>query len=469
MHRTLLSRLTLPANLSWFDKAWLFAPIAVWFSYRPLLRIGQNETMYFELSVSVLFVALLALLGLPHIWHERQKLARNKAVWFVGAFVAFSAISLLWTPNRTRGILTGGMLGFLFCIYLASLARKQKLQQLLPALTSLLLGSALVMSALSLVQLFVGIWLDKSQTLLCSGCTALQFGFSRPNVFMIEPQFLGSLLVIPVLVLLRRLLSSKSSNWTAVSFTVVLTALFLTLSRGAIFAGGLGGMVIMVSSFRHWRESARPVVLSFVSLIACFLLQGSAAALNPTVNTSFRGAVSASINQVSLGAVSLPEEKTPAQPTTPSSTPSKTTTEVDPNFSGYVAESTSIRVKLSKLAWQSWQSSPARILAGVGLGGSGLTIHQDFPDQVNQREIVQNEFMQTLLELGLIGLLLFTGLLIGLFWRLRSCAWLWGFVVAFIVQWNFFSGYPNALHIYLTIILLAVLPVQIMRPSRAHL
>jgi hypothetical protein len=115
-----------------------------------------------------------------------------------------------------------------------------------------------------------------------------------------------------------------------------------------------------------------------------------------------------------------------------------------------------VRLKLSGLGLQSWVKSPERVVFGVGLGGSGVVLRQDFPTQVNEREIVQNEYAEVLLENGVIGMSLFIAIIAGLFWALRQTRWLWAILVMFLIQWNFFSGYPNALHIYLVLILLLV-------------
>ena len=63
-----------------------------------------------------------------------------------------------------------------------------------------------------------------------------------------------------------------------------------------------------------------------------------------------------------------------------------------------------------------------------------------------------------MLEIGVVGLALFIALLAGLFYVARRTSWLWAVIVGFIVQWNFFSGLPNVIHIYLLIaVVVAVL------------
>jgi predicted membrane protein len=62
--------------------------------------------------------------------------------------------------------------------------------------------------------------------------------------------------------------------------------------------------------------------------------------------------------------------------------------------------------------------------------------------------------LEILLELGIIGLILFAALILGFIYSAKKKIAFIAIVIAFIVQWNFFSGLPNALHIYL---ILAVL------------
>lgn len=60
------------------------------------------------------------------------------------------------------------------------------------------------------------------------------------------------------------------------------------------------------------------------------------------------------------------------------------------------------------------------------------------------------------METGLLGLSVFVATIVILLVRLRKNWWQIAVVVAFLAQWNFFSGYPNALHIYFVLIVFAV-------------
>lgn len=449
--------LGIKGTLTLFEKLWLVAPLFIWFSFQPLIRIGQNETMYFELSIALIYVVALALVGIPDVWRNRRVLLKSRVAIIAVSLVAFMALSLLWTPNITRGILTLGVAGLLLLVFLASLATRDRLLRLIPALTTLFLISAVAVSVIALIQVFAGIWLERDIALLCAGCVAEQFGFVRPNVFTIEPQFLGNMLLAPALIGVWLLLKGKLNRWATSGVLLIIVALFLTMSRGAIFALAIGLIVVFVAHHKSIGRVARAAGLIVVGFIVSLLVQGSAAALHPTIDETFAGAVSKSINQLSLGAIDIPVEEQ-----------SKPASEA-PNYDGYVEESTNVRLNLSGMALDIWNNTPLQIVFGVGLGGSGIALNAAFPDEIGSREIVQNEFISLLLEVGLVGLASFAALLAVLLYKLgRIGAW-WGVAItlAYIAQWNFFSGYPNALHIYLILTVCAVYALTVHRGRSA--
>lgn len=438
--RTLLG---LKGKLTLLEKVWLLGPLILWFSYRPVITLGQDSTSYYELSLAMVYCFVLALVGLPSLWRARKTLLQSTIARVVGCFVALSAVTLVFSPNVLRGFLTLCVIGALYLILLAGLVNRHHLKNLAEPLARLLVASAVGMSVVALVQVIAGIWLPGDSLLLCQGCYAQQFGFVRPNAFAIEPQFFGSLLLAPLLIGMHAMLSAKQYKGLYISTGMIALALFLTLSRGAIFAFAIGVLVLLVVYRKQLRKILLVLALLAVSFSAALVVQGSAAALNTAVDTTFRQAVSASINQLSLGLITLPVEDTAlsAQPES-----------AQPQFDGYVEESTNIRVSLSALALGTWLDAPFRVLFGVGLGGSGVAVHEHYPTSVGAREIVQNQYIEYLLEYGLVGLALFASMITGLFWTTRHARWVWALFVAYLTQWFFFSGYPNALHIYLVMI-----------------
>ena len=106
---------------------------------------------------------------------------------------------------------------------------------------------------------------------------------------------------------------------------------------------------------------------------------------------------------------------------------------------------------MNEIAIKTWWNNNQTI--GVGLGGAGVAMHKTEPNLLS-REIVQNEYLQVLLELGMVGVAILLIdvilVLIGLFKRhLEGFAFFGVLLIAYLATMGFFSGFPNVLHIYL--------------------
>lgn len=94
-------------------------------------------------------------------------------------------------------------------------------------------------------------------------------------------------------------------------------------------------------------------------------------------------------------------------------------------------------------------------LLGYGLGSAGPVLYQHYPDALGTpQQIVQNEYASLLLEYGLLGLALIIIVLVTLFKTIKitsppQLSWLLTLLFAYALTLWFFSGLPNALHIYL--------------------
>lgn len=446
-------------SLKIFERVLLLAPILLWFAYWPVIRIGGNVTMNFELSLALIYCVVLALTGLPLIWRSRDVLARSSIVLSFGVFILWSATTIIWSDNPLRGVLSVGIAGVLWLILLAVLADRKRVQKLAPVLAKLLLLATMIICALELAQFVGGIWLSRREPLLlCLGCSAVQFGFVRPNVFAIEPQFLGNMLLLPTLILTRRLIIKRWSRQNVLMFMIALSGLFLTMSRGAIYAFVIGAIVLAVVYYKQWRRLLSGIGLTVAVFVIALAMQGFAAALNPHLTESLGGAIAKVVSQLSLGVINLDKpskSNVNADANVPEQATAKASNEAKPRYDGYVAESTDVRTNFSKVALSVWSSNPRNMLIGVGVGGAGVAMaryeHSDW-----SKEIVQNEFVEVLMERGVIGLgllLLLIGMIMYVLWRSHN-VWAWAILIAYLVQYCFFSGLPNALHVYVAVAVL---------------
>lgn len=441
--------LTLP------ERVFLLAPITIWFSYAPNIHLARTSGTNIEMSVTLLYVCAFALSGVASVWHARKRLLRHPAAWAGLIFVCWQLISLLWTVNLTRGALQVGVWCILWCCLLVVLSM-QHMRRVIYTATRLLIISATGVSILAILQVVYGAWTDWG---LCAGCLARGFGFVRPSVFAIEPQFLGSLLILPIVLVLHRLLRGLASRLEIASLLLMIMALYLTLSRGALFAVAAAVVVLSFITWRHYAVSLRRLltVILTVFTVGCgvgMVWHGLFTELNPRVSDGWYDAVAKSVNHLTLGKVSLPKAaRLPADDT--SQAPPEKIEPAAPQralFDGYVQRSTDERTTLNTRAIHTWSQDPLTVMRGVGAGGAGRAMYQFDRSAGWEFEIVQNEYLSVLLELGVIGLMLFLAGIIGVFWAVHREPWMWAVLAGFLVQWNFFSGLPNALHIYLTII-----------------
>lgn len=442
-------------RLSLLERLWLMAPIMIWFSYLPRISLAEDGTMNYELSLTLIYVVILAIVGLPRVWHHRSELRQSRLVWPASAFVGWSGLCVIWSDNCTRGLLTFAVYVVLYLVFLALVAERRLLCRLLPKLVRVAIWATISACLLAIAQIILGTFViaDRHTFGLCAGCVAGQFGFIRPNLLAIEPQFLGSLLLAPLLYITYLTLREKHDYAKQpLLLVLMLTTLWLTLSRGAIYAY-LAGLVVMILLVRKWRRMLAVVGSVALSLVICLICQGALASANPRIDSSFTQAVSTSLNHLSMGIIRLPYQR--KSPTSLPSIPREH--DKQPAYHGYVAESTNVRLSLTKTALAAWRSNRlGQQLFGTGLGSAGIVLARQTGSRY-QKEIVQNEFVEVLLERGLVGLALLGGL-VALYGRLcsqRRDYLALVILVAYLAQWCFFSGLPNALHIYLVLALLS--------------
>ena len=453
--KLILTELKAFRRLSLLERLWLMAPIMIWFSYLPRISLAEDGTMNYELSLTLIYVVILAIVGLPRVWHHRSELRQSRPIWLASAFVGWSGLCVIWSDNHTRGLLTFAVYVVLYLVFLVLVAERRLLRQLLPKLVKVAIWATISACLLAIAQMVLGTFVitNRHSLGLCAGCVAGQFGFIRPNLLAIEPQFLGSLLLAPLLYITYLTLRGKH-DYTKQSLLLVLmlTTLWLTLSRGAIYAY-LASLVVMILLVRKWRRQLVVVGLIALSLVVCLVCQGALASANPRIDSSFTQAISTSLNHLSMGIVRLPYQRQ-STTTLPSISQDH---DKQPAYHGYVAESTNVRLSLTRTALAAWRSNQlGQQLFGTGLGSAGIVLARQTGSRY-QKEIVQNEFVEVLLERGLIGLALLGGLVV-LYGRLcsqRRDYLALVILVAYLAQWCFFSGLPNALHIYLVLALLS--------------
>lgn len=447
----------------------LCLPAILFLSNFPLLQFGENSSMHFKLNLPLLWLGLFSLLSVKTAVSYFKAHLKTPLLGFPIVLM----ISCLTSINPIRALFTFLVVS---CLIISIIALSEffhqmpapKKPQFLNQLKRIFLTSSAIISLFCVLQLLTdALGLSNTITRICSNCTTQIFGFPHANGLAIEPQFMGSLLIAPLFFALNSLLENKNKK-SQIKLTLVVIlifmALLLTLSRGAIFSVVIALFFLLVF-LKSFKKTLKIAGLTTISVILALVFQGSLATVGPT-NTSFEQAVSTAVNQLTLGKIALVDNQAQSKPENnsesikspteltknPIEIPAESTKGPTPRFTGYVAESTDRRLELATFALKITAAHPTNTLFGTGLGSAGTEMYVHFPKQQgHEKELVQNQYLETILEIGIIGLILLILSLVT-FIKLSSFnfePYTVATLLAFVISLCFFSGYPNALHIYL--------------------
>ena len=461
-------------------------PAALYCSYYPIIKLGETNSMNFELSLPLIWLVLfdiVSFISLIGIGKKRRSHVSSKKLFatneeqtkrgvpvttgddeagFVKTHTAgvslaisdrrfflfslfpfFATLSIFWSANPTRAILTAGIIWLVF-FAVFSLIYVLPLLKLPGNFKRNCLRSFFIASVIACLICWIQCFLDiaglaRETTLMCRGCTYLSFGFPHPSGLAIEPQFMGNLLLAPTLTSLYLLIFNMHSRGEKKGLVMLCllfsSTLFLTFSRGAIYAYAVALVIMLIFAIRRHVFRASLVTIPIATFLVITGIQGIFTVIGPT-HGSFIDGVSKSIHQLSLGIIDI-RPKSPSvsaedsSETTPVSPPEASESSSDfepstdqalteatpeepenaenqPYFEGYVAESTTARLNLNRAALDTWLSAPSSVLFGVGLGGAGTAMYlNSFTTGINSpKEIVQHQGFSLLLELGLVGIAL---------------------------------------------------------------
>lgn len=422
--------------------------LALPFTYQPALIFGKVDGTNLKLSIAVAIVCSYVIVSLPLIV---RSLATLRGLWLNYIFLAlclYVSIRVLGTANLTRGVFTASFLWMLFGVFLSVQATWPVLRNYWSVYRALLYGTTLIVCVFALWQVLADAAGLSELTLLPLTYQSPVFGFARPTGFSLEPQFLGSFLLVPIIISAYALLQKQPVRRIHLAvFAVATSVLILTLSRGAYIAA----FISMICLFLYVRPPVRKVGIVCGILvaagIAAFGVMGIAAQVNARDTLTGSQAVIRAVNHVSLGTITLEQADSPSHSSSSSPAPDKS--DATPS-KGYVEESTTSRLSMSEEALELWRQSSATAVFGIGTGGFGATLHNEKPEH-RIESIVNNQYLETLVETGLIGLALLLVLLVypvALLIR-KPYSPIIAILVGLYVQWCFFSGSINVPHVWL--------------------
>ena len=448
-------------------------PAILYFSFRPWINLGSNDTMNFDLSLPLIWLVLFDILAFILVVKKKQiKQIFNKWMWLL--LPVFLTLSILWSHDKLRSVMIIGVLWLLyFAVFSFSILQDEiSDEKFKRVFLKIFFGVGIFVCIWCFMQCIMDVMgVSQGNTLLCEGCVYRIFGFPHPNGFAAEPQFMGNLLLAPIFVSLYLLVKQKYfSRRSLVIMLFVFTAtLFLTLSRWAIYAFVVAMIffTIMWGIKRAWRVLWVWLVIGLAFLFT-LNMQGIFSEVSKTDDTYIAG-VSKAINQLTLGIVDLGgsqikkdgiEENIEGMDV--GAIENVETEDLENEkavFDGYVEVSTDNRLDAWNGALKTWTKDPATVIFGVGLG-SGLISMYENGAIASSREIINNQYVSLLLESGIIGIGLLILSLSLVFITIRknsACLLIMTLVIAYGVSLCFFSGLPNALHIYLLPAILMVI------------
>lgn len=418
----------------------IFTLAALVFSHHPLIPLGTISGVHIELSL-IYFLALCStFISLPLIWRQRSIILDNTLCLTLVTLVIYTAISILWTSNPIRGLITAGffllMVGFALTI---SLRYKEFLRYKEIAIKTLVITYTLALLWAAWQILGDLLAVDPAYTLLPAMYEGNVFGVARPTGFALEPQFLASLLLIPLAFELRQLLSGKQHRFSYLNLFVISVIFFLTLSRGA-FVGLVVVLALLLLTRRHsfarYVKSLSPIIAGFFTML---LLIFFGATIRQDNISGYDG-LKRTVSHISLGIINLPEHSA-----SKNTTIQTTTKKPSANPDGYIKASTDSRLSMSQEAIRIWTKNPENFIYGIGIGGFGTSLTPPRPSA-----IVNNYYLELLAETGVIGFGLFATFLTSLgITLIRLKSWLLLAIVAgLFTQALFFSGNANIIHIW---------------------
>ena len=472
--------------LKFFRVLILIFPAAMYFSYFPVISFGANESMNFELSLALIWLVVFDFVAFLLLIQEKRFGLFFRKKWLYLLFPVFTTLSLLWSQNLVRGILTVGILWLIYFAVMSVVVFRDKIDdKSRKSFWRWFFISSLLVCAWCILQCVLDVMgVSRDCTLLCRGCVSAMFSFPHPNGFAIEPQFMGNLLLAPSIAVGafyvfsraasdrpvatggRRLPSAcqlpesleKTIKYPLVLFFVFTATLFLTFSRGAIYAF-IVAMIFMTVYYIVQTKKWRVMILWPVIALAFLFtlnLQGIFAEVGPTNETYF-GGIAKALNHLSLGVIDIRNKNEDNSATSDNLYGVNEGSEIvdeksqeESVFDGYVAESTEVRKEMTRKGLTVWKRDVKTMLFGVGIGGAGEAMYEmGLID--NPKEIVQNQYVSILVEVGLVGVAIAAVTIIMILAKIfkYNNITVLTLMVAYAVTLVFFSGLANALQIYL--------------------
>ncbi|TSC93022.1 MAG: O-antigen polymerase, partial [Candidatus Berkelbacteria bacterium Licking1014_85] len=323
------------------------------------------------LKINHLIGAFLIIYYFLSLVNKKTKLKFFASSMLILAFIFSIVLSML--NSQVIGSSAIVLLQIIFCALLFQIiASEIDSERKLDKVIKILKTSAWIVIIFALWQFVADmISVPLKFTGLMEGYSKLTFGFPRVQAFSREPLFLGNYLFLPLAIFIAEIFSTKRDAKSFVGFAMTILIIILTISRGAII--GLGVFFILLAIF-YPRKIFKPKNLSIlVTLLLCagIGLIGTLKFIGPEKANKF-------IAHIQIK---------------------------DFTYS----ESVQGRLSAYKQAIDAWKTSP---IIGIGLMNFGPYSADYNLDSPWSKNVVNNQYLEILAEEGLVGIFIFTFLII---------------------------------------------------------
>lgn len=347
----------------------------------PFERIGSIEIGGITLRVSYLFIVILGAAVVCRILLRRDPIRGGWYLFWILGFIASALASLLGSMNLVRGL---QILGFTLITMVGAWLVVQTLNcpEKIRVVVRALFWSAIIVSLFGLYQ-FVGDFVGLPATLtgLREHYTSRVFGFARVQSTALEPLYFANYLLIPLAMVLALALSGKDKLKTFLApkyggllMVAGALALILTLSRGG-YLGALAAILVLIAFY--YKKIFRGKIILMVLLLGVVLGITAYSMLSLTGTDATDRFWQQATN---FGSGASVEER----------------------YSAY------------DLALHYWELSP---WTGIGYGNFGPRTELDaYHEPMDGWPIVNNEPLELLAEIGIVGFLWWVVLLGAVLW-----------------------------------------------------
>ena len=173
-------------------------PLVLFFSYHPVISLGGDGTMNFELSLPMIWLVVFDVFGVVMLL--RKKMVRKcLKKWRYLLFPAFVTLSILWSANTLRGVLTCGVMWLIvFAVMIMVGLRAELNKDFSRKFLKWFFGSSLVICAWCLIQCILDVvGVPRENTLMCLGVYVSEFWISTSEWVCDRTAIYGKLVACP--------------------------------------------------------------------------------------------------------------------------------------------------------------------------------------------------------------------------------------------------------------------------------